>query len=233
MSEITIRNQEYLNRLNGLIETFRFQYNEMGSRATIASLVHNSEFVPKGNPTDWYMSKDALDLYLENSDSHDGMPQDYRALPLSLFISRGSHFEKLEEEWRYNFPRDIGAHTCALMNYYPKDGLTGWHTNWNANAYQVLLTWSETGAGFFRYRNPASGEIVTVQDTAGWSCRHYYFGRHDEPDAHCWHGCYTECERFTLAYKFCNDSLKSDNDILARRIRDDFLDEISTDPNYS
>jgi hypothetical protein len=231
MSEVTIRNTDYLDRLDRLIEQVRTYYAEM-ENPPAAPIRHTNNFIPRGKNTEWYMSSDALDMYLEHSKDHDGMPQDYRALPLSVFRDKGSHWKQLEEEWRYDFPRQIGAHTCALMNYYPRDGLTGWHTNWNANAYQVLLTWSETGSGFFRYRT-ASGEIVTVDDTAGWSCRHFYFGKQDEPDAHCWHGCYTECERFTLAYKFCNDSLKSDNDILARRIRDDFLDEISTDPNYS
>ena len=40
----------------------------------------------------------------------------------------------------------------------------GWHTNYDANAYQVLFTWSETGEGFFEYYDKQKDEIVKIED---------------------------------------------------------------------
>lgn len=220
--EVTITNKNILEKLDSLIDTFYSIYQKEQ-----VSRVHSSPRVPSDKPTEWYMSEECLDLYYKSSDSHDGMPQDWRAVPMSRLLEKDKRFVTLNNEWRYDFTKEIGAHTSALMNFYPEDGLTGWHTNWDANAYQVLLTWSKNGDGYFKYRTN-EGEIVTINDTPGWSCRHYYFGRRDEPEHHCWHGCYTKGERFTLAYKFCNDSKKSVNDKLAQEIRDDFLEEIAS-----
>ena len=75
---------------------------------------------------------------------------------------------------KYDFASQLGAHTSALLSYYPPGGFVGWHTNYDATAYQVLFTWSD-GNGYFRYYDMAKDEVVTIQDVEGWQCRHYYF----------------------------------------------------------
>ena len=68
---------------------------------------------------------------------------------------------------KHDFAREIGAHTSALLSYYPRGGFVGWHTNWNANAYQVLFTYSETGNSYFRYYDKQSGDIITLDEKPG------------------------------------------------------------------
>ena len=116
----------------------------------------------------------------------------------------------------------------------------GWHTNWNANAYQVLFTWSETGDGYFRYWDLEKQEMVHVPDVKGWHCRHYYFGHLNEPDKHCWHAAYAGCPRITLAYKFINHlgsagdqktihPVDPEKDVQARMLRDSLIEEVQSE----
>jgi hypothetical protein len=131
---------------------------------------------------------------------------------------------------KYDFAAEIGSHTSALLSYYPPGGFVGWHTNYDANAYQVLFTWSETGDGYFQYYDKKTDQIVRIQDVAGWQCRHYYFGAREEEDLHCWHSAYAGCQRITLAYKFVNNgSVNNPEDAQARAMRDMLIDEIESE----
>ena len=77
----------------------------------------------------------------------------------------------------------------------------GWHHNANAAGNNILLSWSEKGEGFFRYQNPITREIVTIQDTPGWTCKVGYYGGWSEKDKIIWHCASAEHEeRFTLGY---------------------------------
>jgi hypothetical protein len=131
---------------------------------------------------------------------------------------------------KYDFASELGAHTSALLSYYPPGGFVGWHTNFDANAYQVLFTWSETGDGFFEYYDKKNDEIIKIPDVPGWQCRHYYFGAGHEEDLHCWHAAYAECQRITLAYKFVNNgSVDNPEDAQARQMRDMLIEEIENE----
>lgn len=89
----------------------------------------------------------------------------------------------------------------TLMSLYPPGGYIGWHSNYDVPGYNVILTWSETGDGFFRYVDPKTREIITMQDTPGWSCKMGYFGSGNEE---LWHCAYTNCRRATIAFRFEN-----------------------------
>jgi hypothetical protein len=66
----------------------------------------------------------------------------------------------------------------------------------------MIITWSEDGDGHFSYYDKEKDEIITEKDVKGWQARWYRFGRVDEPEHHCWHTAWTNCPRFTLAFKF-------------------------------
>jgi hypothetical protein len=85
---------------------------------------------------------------------------------------------------------------------YPASGYMSWHTNSDDFGHNVLLTWSENGNGFFRYQDPITKEIVTMQDKPGWNCKVGYFGKHTEPDKLFWHCCSTDELRISLAWIF-------------------------------
>lgn len=214
--EIEIKNKKFLSRLDGLIEEF-YSIRGDSTLPSIKSVESNFES---------YLSRKRLDELM--SAPHRGDPIDYHATPIGDIRLKDPKWVNFYNEWRFEVPSEMGMATCALINHYPKEGLTGWHTNWNANAYQILFTWSETGDGYFCYLDKEKDEIVKIQDKPGWQCRWFYFGREDEPEYHCWHGCYTNCERFTLAYKFSNQSKNSKVDLIAQEMRDELITEITT-----
>ena len=178
---------------------------------------------------EYYCGDIALQEKLAMGDKHSGFPEEHWAQPINYMLKIDPEiWTDFREKVKFEFAKEIGAHSSALLNYYPTGGFVGWHTNWNANAYQVLFTYSATGDSYFRYYDLESSSIVTIPEKKGWQCRHYYFGRQDEPEHHCWHSAYSGCERITLAYKFCNDSLMNiEKDKQARQMRDWAIEEIT------
>ena len=222
MSEITIRNTELLEVLNGFSA-------EMLSKPSYNDekywTYHEKDDIYKG---EYYCSRDYLDDCLSR-DGLVGPPDRYFAQPISKMVREDKEmWGDFMQKVKYDFAAEIGAHTSALLSYYPPGGFVGWHTNWDACAYQVLFTWS-TGNGYFRYLDIKTGEIVTIQDVEGWQCRHYYFGPKEEPHNHCWHSAYAGDERITLAYKFCGYGENDPRDIQARQMRDLLIEEIENE----
>ncbi len=94
-----------------------------------------------------------------------------------------------------------GSRNNAVKMLYPKGGYMGWHHNANAPGYNILLSWSKDGKGYFRYQDPITKEIVTMQDTPGWTCKVGYYGPWHEKDKIYWHCANAEHEeRLTLGY---------------------------------
>ena len=225
MSEVTIRNKALLQTLNKFsVEMLSKQgYNDEKYWTYVErDDIHKGEF---------YCSEE----YLKDCLSRDeliGPPDRYFAQPISNMVRQDRDmWEDYMQMVKYDFASEIGAHTSALLSYYPPGGFVGWHTNWDANAYQVLFTWSENGDGYFKYYDKQKDEIVTIQDKPGWQCRHYYFGSKEEQDLHCWHSAYNGTgQRITLAYKFVNDgSVNNPKDAQARAMRDMLIEEIESE----
>ena len=224
MVEVTIRNKEFLSKLNNFVdEYFAIDgYNDPNN-------MQYSSRQALDDP-EYFCSVDYLKYMLSIGDEHSGFPEEHMAMPISSSVRNNPEkFTAYKDMVKHEFAQEIGAHTSALLNYYPPGGFVGWHTNWNANAYQILFTWSKTGDGYFRYRDPETHELVTIKDKPGWQCRHYYFGRKDEPDHHCWHAAYAGCDRITLAYKFVNVSKDDPQDQMAVIMRDQLIEEIETE----
>ena len=95
----------------------------------------------------------------------------------------------------------FGSKYCAVQMYYPQNGFMDWHNNGNAPGYNILLSHSSNGGGFFRWQDPVTEEIHTVFDKPGWNLKTGYYGRHDEPDKSVWHCARTyDSERITFGY---------------------------------
>ena len=234
--EVPFNNKKILAKFDGILNNF----HRLCSENDIDFKDYNQKFISHLNiNVPGISSKDIESLvseeyfrrvHLPNWEKHIGFPEIGRVVEIEDVSKRsGEEFFKFHQHAKNELPVEIGTASSALLVYYPKDGLTGWHTNWNANAYQILFTWSETGDGFFRYYDKAKDEVVTIQDKPGWQCRWYYFGRKDEIEDHCWHACYTRCERMTLAFKFSNEGKDSEKDSLAQILRDELVAEISSD----
>jgi len=226
MTEVVIRNKDMLKTLNSFSD-------EMLSKPSYNDekywTYHERKDVDLGS---YYTSREYLeDCLSRGRDGLVGPPDRYFAQPISKMVREdkemwGGFMQKV----KYDFASHLGAHTSALLSYYPPGGFVGWHTNYDANAYQVLFTWSETGEGFFEYYDKKTDEIVKIQDVPGWQCRHYYFGAGHEEDLHCWHAAYAGCQRITLAYKFVNNgSVDNPEDAKAQQMRDMLIEEIENE----
>ena len=196
MTEVVIRNEEFLKLLDDTIEMF------LPHRELMESMVSNEGNVPVGDG-EYYCQKKHLFDKMNNSEHHIGFPE--HAYGFQVAHGAKSHpeiFAPLKMHTKNELVRIFGANNNSLTSYYPANGYVGWHTNWNAYGYQMIITWSESGDGYFSYYDKETKSIVTHHDRAGWQARWYRFGRKDEPNHVCWHTAWTNCPRFTLAFKF-------------------------------
>jgi hypothetical protein len=223
--EIELNNKPLLTDLNNFIDDFfgTFQPEDAGICDPLPYVEYGEQ----------YCSEQCLrEQMLPNADEHVGFPEHYYGLSIQALAKhdplRWLRFDKL---CRKDWIQRMGAHTSALSLYYPPGGFVGWHTNWNANAYQLLLTWSRDGDGYFRYYDQHTDTIVTQYDKPGWQARWYYFGRKDEPEHHCWHTAYTKGDRMTFAFKFgANHGLTDlEKDRKAQMMRDAAIEELESE----
>lgn len=174
----------------------------------------------KGNPFEKDPEVPCSNDYLMKiaSGHHIGYPIDMHGLDLNYQVlqkdpGRIDHalFDEIRD--RNNQLDDelqtlLGAKLCALKAFYPKNGHIGWHNNWNAPGYNIILTHSTTGSGYWRHIDPAGSKslmpdtekLVHIQDTQGWHCKVGYFGSKAEADRVMWHCAYTPEPRITVSY---------------------------------
>lgn len=222
MTEVVIRNQEILATLNS------FKDDLLGTEGYNDPKYHVYSSEEDKSKGEYYCSQEYLDECLSR-DTLVGPPDRHFAQPIAKMIrSEPDKWGDYMQRVKYDFAAEIGAHTSALLSYYPPGGFVGWHTNYDASAYQVLFTWSD-GNGYFRYRDNETGEIVHIPDVEGWQCRHYYFAPESEPDNLCWHSAYAGGERITLAYKFCGYGINDPRDWIARELRDLLIEDIESE----
>jgi len=196
MSEIQLKNKAIIKQLDSYVDEFFDRVDYKNELYKVSSHEYGMHIKPS-----YFMSEEFLREWKLNM-PHSGFPEEHMAMPISNIVRHRPDLKDFEMRVRNGFSEEIGAHSSALFNYYPPEGGVGWHTNWNASAYQVLFTWSRDGNGFFRYYDKAKDKVVTIKDKPGWQARHYFFAEESDVDNHCWHAAYTESDRITLAYKF-------------------------------
>ena len=116
----------------------------------------------------------------------------------------------------------LGVRHTALTAFYPPGGFISWHNNANVPAYNLIFTWSETGDGEFNYVDPATKEIVTMEDKKGWQCKAAYFGHYREPERLFYHAAKTDCWRITVSFTF-------DTSTLSEELREDLIEDITSE----
>ena len=196
MTEIVIRNKEFLQTLDDTVERF------LEHRGLMTELSTSLKGIPIGEG-EKYCQPDHLWSMLENWEDHVGFPEEGYGFQVSHGVQmRPDVFEPLKDWTKNEMVGLMGARSNSLTSYYPSKGFVGWHTNWNAYGWQLIMSWSETGDGYFSYYDKKNDKIITEDDVKGWQARWYRFGRIDEPEHHCWHTAYTESPRFTLAFKW-------------------------------
>lgn len=196
MTEITIRNKEFLGLLDDTLESF------LEHRELMTELSDNLKGIPIGEGEKYCQPEHLWDM-MSRWEDHIGFPEEGYGFQVAQGVKqRPDVFAPLYQKTKYDLVAMFNANSNSLTSYYPPKGYVGWHTNWNAFGWQLILTWSEEGDGYFSYYDKEKDKIITEDDVKGWQARWYRFGRKDEPKYHCWHTAWTECPRFTLAFKF-------------------------------
>jgi hypothetical protein len=176
--------------------------------------------------SDWFFSQDLTDL--DKISNHEGRHQGYTLDTacgldhLEEIVSKdGRHIGYPEKTMSVDIASEervssehknkcitmattlcsyLGARNQAVNVYYPSEGFMSWHNNWNASGYNILLSYSKEGNGFFRYRDPITKEIVTMKDSPGWTCKVGYFGKGRKPDKVVYHCAGSHEPRLTLGF---------------------------------
>lgn len=88
--------------------------------------------------------------------------------------------------------------------WYPPNSYMGWHTNSRAPGWRIYINYAEEpGKSFFRYRDPRSGEIITLWDDM-WNMRVFRVTAENP----LWHCVYSNTNRFSLGYLVKIPSIK-------------------------
>lgn len=205
MKEIPIRN-EYLK---GILDTFidEFMKIERGEKLMLGSKKHTAEYA---------CSTEYLNV-MQNK-KVDGFPEttygtDFHLNLQDLLVRNRipKTFATAVETMDRELLAWSGSRFNAVKMYYPQSGYMGWHHNANCPGYNILLSWSKNGTGYFRYQNPITKEIITVNDSPGWTCKVGYYGAFDEPDRIYWHCANADKEeRLTLGYVIPHEGMWED-----------------------
>ena len=146
-------------------------------------------------------SEEYLRQIVEKDGEHSGFPECAKCCDISMVHEVPTTHKEKQRVLNEELIRFLGARNNAVHVYYPEEGFMGWHTNWNAHGYNILLTYNtEEAGGYFRYLDPVTKEVVTLWDPKGWSCKVGYFGRRSETDKVIYHSCGSHTKRLTFGY---------------------------------
>lgn len=146
-------------------------------------------------------SEEYLQEIIAKDGKHEGFPECAYCCDISMVPSVPQSHKDKQRALNEKLIHFLGARNNAVHVYYPENGFMGWHTNWNASGYNILLTYNtEENAGYFRYLDPVTKEVVTSWDPKGWSCKVGYFGRRSETDRVIYHSAGSSAKRLTLGY---------------------------------
>lgn len=197
MKKISVQNEELLDLLNDWVDWFYEQddRHEMADKENIESYVGPKEH----SISDEYL----YEMLQKKFPEHDGYPEAMYGAEMSRFWTDRAYNKKWTEkvnEVLFELNLILTAKRNALCAYYPPGGFIGWHTNWNCAGHNIILSYSKTGEGCFKYYDLEKEEIVTIQDDKGWNCKVGYFGSFKEPGKEFWHCATTDCDRLTFSF---------------------------------
>jgi len=194
MKWIEINNNEVLDILN--------EYSDWFFQSDLSKLIEiaHSEERHGGMKLEEACGEEYLKEIIEKDGEHIGFPEK----TLSVDIGTSDDCPQDHKEKRNTLAEELcaylGARNQAVNVFYPEEGFMGWHNNWNAHGYNILLSYSPTGNGFFRYMDPLTKEIVNMPDKPGWTCKVGYYGRGREPDKVYYHCAGSHEPRITLGF---------------------------------
>ena len=206
--DINIQNQEFLD----MLESYKdyIMHREDGKMPRVSVLPVTDKHL---NAED-FVSDDYMHKIIKEGRFHDGFPKvlkGFRGLKHDPWVDErmnnhtdyvGKDIKEKTEKLNSDLIGFLSCRNNALNAVYPPGGFIAWHNNANASGYNIIITWSETGEGWFDYWDTDKKERVRIQDKRGWQAKMTYFGPYDDPDKLCYHAAYTDCYRITIAFVF-------------------------------
>lgn len=199
--DINIQNSDFLDILNEYKDVLmrRDHENDNPLVSKEINLMH------KGELADRWISDEYMHEIIKMGRSHDGFPKVLKGYGPLKHENEDHSGKVIKDASRVLNSKLIEFLSCrnnALNACYPPGGFISWHNNANAAGYNIIITWSETGDGWFDYWDIDKQKRVRVQDKQGWQAKMTYFGPYEDPDKLCYHAAYTDCYRITVAFVF-------------------------------
>ncbi len=135
-----------------------------------------------------------------NQEKHIGYPEVLHGMDLNNLDSTPLDWREELRNFDIKMKSILSSPNCAVKMYYPKGGFMGWHNNHNASGFNILLSYTENGNGFFRYKDPLTKKTITMNDKPGWTVKVGYYGNNNEPDKIYWHCARAYEDRLTLGF---------------------------------
>lgn len=194
MKWVNINNTELLKILN--------EYSDWFFSSDYSRLVEIShhEGRHRGMKLEEACGEKYLKHIVDKDNKHIGWPETTISVDIASDEQVPREHKQRRNEIDQTLCEFLGAHNQAVNVFYPEGGYMGWHNNWNAHGYNILLSYSPTGNGFFRYMDPLTKEIITMEDKPGWTCKVGYYGRGREPDKVYYHCAGSYEPRITLGF---------------------------------
>jgi hypothetical protein len=199
LKKYSIKNDSVLS----ILEDFRYTYRELYQ----PEKTNNCLFPEMKGMGDHYTGEDEMWRIIDMGEEHDGAASTSVCYAIKPDHYKGTHPEEYSKTWNglnASLTEELGVQHSALSTLYPPQGFIGWHNNANASAYNIIFTWSEHGDGWFKYVDPKTQEVITIQDDKGWNLKAGHFGTYGSGDV-VYHSAKTDCYRMTLSYTLGHD----------------------------
>lgn len=207
--DIKLNNKEFLSILDEYKDALIYPEDEKNHIKNLLSVRHKDD-----KPDDW-LSDEYMHEIINQGRGHEGFPlvlkgysglkyqdrPDSRSGAFNEF-AEAEHVHKATYEVNKKLIEFLSCNNNALNACYPPGGFISWHNNANAEGYNIIITWSETGDGWFDYWDNEKKERVRIQDVPGWQAKMTYFGSYEKPENLVYHAAYTNCYRITVAFVF-------------------------------
>lgn len=194
MKWVDIQNIELLNILNEYSDWF------FTTDLSVLEKVCDNEKRHHGIKIEEGCGNEYLEKIVGKGEEHIGFPEAAFSVDLAREDRVPSEHKKKRLDISSTLCSFLGARNQAVNVFYPTNGYMAWHNNWNAHGYNILLSYSKEGNGFFKYRDPLSKEVITMNDKSGWTCKVGYYGSKSEPSQIYYHCAGTYEPRITLGF---------------------------------
>ena len=202
MRDIDLKNKEFLD----ILDEYKDVLLKRDKPDDDPLIAKELSITNKDDKAEDFVSDQYLKEIMSMGDRHDGFPVVLKGFT-GLKHTDGQHrdgeiIKDATSTLNSKLIEFLSCRNNALNACYPPSGFISWHNNANASGFNIIITYSETGEGWFDYWDTEKKERIRVQDKKGWQAKMSYFGQYHTPDSLCYHAAYTDCYRITVSFVF-------------------------------